>query len=141
MQCKTLVILGRGAIGEAVASKAKAFNMKVVYAERPNATTCCDGYLPFHQAIAQADILSLHCQLNEDNRGVINALVFAQMKPNSVLINVSRAGLVDQVDLVKALRAQQIAGYAADTAHQEPMTADDPLLERSLNTLLTPHIA
>jgi glycerate dehydrogenase len=138
---KTLVILGRGAIGEAVATKAHAFNMQVIYAERPHATICREGYLPFQQAIQQADILSLHCPLTEETRGCIHTDVFAQMKPNSLLINVSRGGLIDHTDLYQALHNKTIAGYASDTGHQEPIRLNDQLLDADLNTVFTPHIA
>lgn len=138
---KTLVILGQGAIGQAVAKKAQAFNMQVIYAERPHALKCREGYLPFQEAIQIADILSLHCQLNRETQACIDQQVFAKMKPNCHLINVSRAGLVHQADLLEALREKKIAGYAADVGFQEPMRCDDPLLAPNLNTILTPHIA
>lgn len=138
---KTLVILGHGAIGEAVAQMAKAFNMQVIYAERPNAKECRTGYVPFIDAIQIADTLSLHCELNDMTHACINQAVFAQMKPSSFLINVSRAGLVQQMDLYHALKNRTIAGYAADVGSQEPMSLSDPLLQPDLNTLFTPHIA
>ena len=138
---KTLVILGQGAIGQAVADKARALNMRVIFAERPNARQCRDGYMAFEQAIQVADTLSLHCQLNEETLACIDQHVFHKMKPNSVIVNVSRAGLVHQADLLDALREKKIAGYAADVAIQEPMQLSDPLLDQNLNTLFTPHIA
>lgn len=139
---KNLVIVGKGEIGKALAQKAQAFGMNVLFSERVNATTCREGYITFQQAIEQADILSLHCELNDDTRGMINAQVLEKMKRNSILINVGRGGLVNNQDLVTALENNQIAGYGADVLDQEPPPANHPLLTLNHpNTIITAHIA
>ncbi|WP_130804808.1 D-2-hydroxyacid dehydrogenase [Acinetobacter ihumii] len=139
---KNLVIVGRGEIGQSLAIKAQAFGMQIFFAERPNQTTCREGYIPFHKALHIADVLSLHCALNDDNRGVINRENLSLMKPNSFIINVSRGALVNDQDLLLALRSGHIAGYAADVITPEPPSKDHPLLNSGLsNILLTPHIA
>lgn len=139
---KTLVIIGKGAIGSSLAEKAKAFGMQVIFSERKHATVCREGYMPFDQAIAQADVVSLHCELNDETRHLIDLAVLKQMKPDSVLINVGRGGLIQDADLVYALTHHLIAGFAADVLSQEPPPQDHPLLTlQHANVLLTGHIA
>lgn len=139
---KTLVIIGKGAIGTSLAEKAKAFGMQVIFSERKHASTCRAGYMPFEQAIAQADVVSLHCELNDETRHLIDLAVLKQMKPSSMLINVGRGGLIHDADLVTALNHHLIAGFAADVLSQEPPPHDHPLLHlQQHNVLLTGHIA
>ncbi|MFT4020312.1 MAG: D-2-hydroxyacid dehydrogenase [Acinetobacter sp.] len=141
---KTLTILGKGEIGESLAQKAQAFGMHVIFSERKNAENCREGYVPFEQAIQQADILSLHCELNESTHHLIDASVLSQMKPESILINVGRGGLVKDTDLTQALQKQQLSGFGADVLDQEPPAADHPLLllqQQHPNVLITGHIA
>lgn len=139
---KTLVIVGKGTIGLALAEKAVAFGMRVIFSERKNAEYCRDGYMPFHQAIMQADVLSLHCALNAETQHLIDLAVFQQMKSDSILINVGRGGLIDDADLVYALEHHLIAGFGSDVLNQEPPAADHPLLQiKHPNVLITGHIA
>lgn len=139
---KTLVILGKGEIGQSLAHKAQAFGMKVIFSERKNATVCRSGYMPFEQAIRQADVLSLNCELNQDTYHLIDAHVLQQMKPSSFLINVGRGGLINEQDLVKALHDKKIAGFATDVLTEEPPAKNHPLLQLNhLNTIITAHIA
>lgn len=141
---KTLTIMGKGEIGLSLAQKAEAFGMKVIYSERKNAEQCRDGYVPFEQAVQQADILSLHCELNTDTQHMIDASVFKLMKDKSILINVGRGGLVNDADLVDAIESKRIAAYATDVLNQEPPAEDHPLIQlqrRHDNVLITGHIA
>lgn len=141
---KTLTIIGKGEIGESLAEKAQAFGMNVVFAERKNALTCRDNYVPFEEAIAQADIVSLHCELNEATHHLIDADVLSKMKPTSLLINVGRGGLVKDADLVDALKNNKIAGFGADVLDQEPPQANHALLklqQEHPNVIITGHIA
>lgn len=139
---KTLVIVGRGEIGQSLALKAQAFGMQVFFCERPNEEGCREGYIPFQTALQIADVLSLHCSLNNDNRHMLNQETLNLMKPSSFIINVSRGGLVNEYDLLTALRTGRIAGYGADVIVPEPPHKDHPLLNTRLhNVLLTPHIA
>lgn len=139
---KTLAILGKGEIGTALAEKAKAFGMNVIFSERKHATTCRKGYVPFEQAIQQADVFSLHCELNDETRGMINADVLNKMKQNSILVNVGRGGLINNIDVVHALKRGHLGGFGADVLDQEPPSKDHPLLNlKHPNVMITAHIA
>lgn len=139
---KTLAILGKGEIGASLAEKAKAFGMNVIFSERKNAVTCRDGYVPFDQAIQQADVFSLHCELNAETRGMIDADVLSKMKQNSILVNVGRGGLVNNLDVVHALERGHLGGFGADVLDQEPPSKDHPLLNvKHPNVMITAHIA
>jgi glycerate dehydrogenase len=139
---KTLTIIGKGNIGQALAEMARAFGMSVIFSERKNAPLCRDGYTPFDEAIQQADILSLHCELNSETEGLIDLAVLKQMKKDAVLINLGRGGLICDQDLIHALDNQWIAGFATDVLSQEPPPADHPLLMLNHpNVLITGHIA
>ncbi len=142
LKSKNLVIVGKGEIGRSLAVKAQAFGMHVIFSERPNATSCRQGYMPFDQAIAQADVLSLHCTLNNETQHMINHAVLSKMKKDSILINVGRGGLIDNQDVVSALQHNLIAGFGADVLDQEPPSADHPLLKLNHpNIIITAHIA
>lgn len=139
---KTLAIVGKGEIGTALADKARAFGMNVIFSERKNAKNCREGYVAFDQAIEQADILSLHCALNDETREMINQNVLNKMKKDSILINVGRGGLINNHDVVHALENNQIAGFGADVLDQEPPTKDYLLLKTNHpNVMITAHIA
>lgn len=139
---KTLVILGKGEIGAALAVKAQAFGMNVIFSERKNAADCREGYVAFDQAIEQADILSLHCALNNETREMIDQSVLKRMKKDSILINVGRGGLVNNQDILHALENHQLAGFGADVLDQEPPAKDHILLKTNHpNVMLTAHIA
>jgi glycerate dehydrogenase len=141
---KTLTILGKGEIGVSLAQKAEAFGMKVIFSERKNARECREGYVPFELAVQQADILSLHCELNAETQHMLDESVIKLMKDKSILINVGRGGLVHDADLIQAIKSNKLAGFGTDVLHQEPPTDDHPLiqLQRSHdNVLITGHIA
>lgn len=141
---KTLAIIGKGEIGLSLAEKAQAFGMNVIFSERKNATECRDGYIPFTSAIQQADVVSLHCELNASTQNMIDADVLSQMKSNSILINVGRGGLVHEADLVQALENKTISAYGADVLSVEPPANDHPLIElqrKMSNVIITGHIA
>ncbi len=138
---KKLVIVGRGDIGQAVAVKAQAFGMQVIYAERPDASSCRVGYVPFWEALAQADVLSLHCPFSTEQPLYIDAHVLARLPSRCMIVNVSRGALIDEEALLNALEHGQIAGYGADVLQQAPPSQQHPLLQPHLNVILTPHIA
>lgn len=141
----TLAIIGHGSLGEGVARLAAAFGMQVLKAEHKGSATCRDGYVPFAQALAAADIVSLHCPLTTATQGLIGEAELRAMKPSALLINTSRGGLVDEVPLAKALKEGWIAGAGFDVLSHEPPKAGNPLLDPELlalpNFLLTPHVA
>lgn len=139
---KTLAIIGKGNIGKTLARYAEAFHMKVIFAEHKHATTTRPGYTPFQEAIHQADVVSLHCPLTADTAGLIDETVLQNMKPQAVLINCGRGGLVDEHALIAALKYGQLGGAGFDVLSQEPPPADHPLIKNRLpNLIVTPHIA
>ncbi|UTT85682.1 D-2-hydroxyacid dehydrogenase [Vibrio pelagius] len=139
----TLGILGSGSLGQATAVLAKAIGMQVVFAERKGTSTCREGYTPFEEVLKTADAISLHCPLTAQTENVISSEEFQMMKPNCVLINAGRGGLVDEVALVEALRSGEIAGAGVDVFTAEPADKSNPLLANSdlPNLILTPHVA
>ena len=141
----TLAIIGSGSLGDGVARLAEAFGMTVLKVERKGANACRPGYVPFAEALATADIVSLHCPLTADTQGLIGAAELQAMKRSALLINTSRGGLVDESALVQALTEGCIAGAGFDVLTKEPPKDGNPLLSPELlalpNFLLTPHVA
>jgi glycerate dehydrogenase len=139
----TLGIIGNGGLGQAVATLAKALGMKVLYAEHKGKETCRDGYRSFDDVIAHADVITLHCPLSEQTHNLISNNEFNRMKPNSILINAGRGGLVNEQDLVNALKNGVIAGAGVDVFTQEPADMSNPLIANAdlPNLILTPHVA
>ena len=139
----TLGIIGRGGLGQAVATLAKALGMQVLFAEHKGIIDCREGYTPFDKVLAQADILTLHCPLNEQTTSLISSDELNKMKSTSILINTGRGGLVDEAALVAALKNGTIAGAGVDVFTEEPTDNSNPLIANAeLPTLLlTPHVA
>lgn len=138
---KTLAIVGHGTLGRAVAERAQAFGMRVIVAERKGQAPRA-GRVPFEQSLAEADILSLHAPLTTETRALIDADALASMKPDALLINTARGGLVDEAALARALASHEIGGAGLDVLSSEPPAAGNPLLDPTLdNCLVTPHIA
>lgn len=139
---KTLGIIGYGSLGQATAKLASALGMKIIIAERLDATEIRPDRVHLNELLAQADVISLHCPLTEQTKGFINAERLKQMKPTALLINTARGALINEADLLIALQTGQIAGAALDVLSIEPPTAANPLLQLSLaNLIITPHIA
>ncbi|CED59390.1 D-lactate dehydrogenase [Moritella viscosa] len=139
----TIGIIGKGSLGNAVATLARALGMTVLFAERKGANECRKGYSPFEFVLQQADVLTLHCPLAEQTHNIIGSDEFKLMKSTSILINAGRGGLVDEVALVEALYSQQIAGAGVDVFTQEPADDNNPLIANAHlpNLILTPHVA
>lgn len=138
----TLGIVGGGSLGQGVARLAEAFGMHVLLAERRGAGVTRPGRTPFDEVLRAADVLTLHCPLNEETRHLIGAAELAAMKPGSVLINTARGGLVDESALLAALQAGTIAGAGIDVLSVEPPVGNPPLLAADLpNLIVTPHVA
>lgn len=139
---QTLGLIGYGTIARDVEKLAQALGMKVIIAARKGQTPGA-GRVSFEQLLKDADVISLHCPLNEDTLHLIAEQEFKQMKDDAILINVGRGGLVDEAALLRALEQQQIGGAGFDVVTAEPPAADNPLI-RALacpNFILTPHIA
>ena len=138
---KTLGIIGYGELGQAVAKLARAMSMNILIAQRPGSTSPSDR-LPLEKLLPQVDILSLHCPLNENTRNLISKNELSLMKPDSILINTARGGIVNSLDLLDALGSGQIGAAAVDVLDKEPPGGNHPLLNANLaNLIVTPHVA
>ncbi|HEU5051736.1 MAG TPA: D-2-hydroxyacid dehydrogenase [Hanamia sp.] len=139
---KTLGIIGFGQIGKAVAKIALAFGMKVFASHKHPERDKMQGvtFTDEKTCFREADILSLHCPLNEKNFQFVNKELLTCMKSSSFLINSSRGGLINESDLAEALNKGIIAGAALDVLSIEPPSADNPLLHAK-NCLINPHVA
>lgn len=133
---KTLGIIGYGAIGRAVARRARAFGMRVVYHNRTGSNHPAYRTLP--NLLAESDFVSLHTPLNAESRHLMNTRNFGLMKSGAYLINLGRGKVVEEKALVKALQSGHLAGAALDVFENEP--AVHPALMRMNNVVLTPHI-
>lgn len=138
----TMGILGYGVLGQSVAKLAEAFGMKVLAAEHKGAMQIRDGYVAFDEVIQRADVISIHSPLTDQTRNLIGVREFNLMKPNALLINTARGGLVDEAALLDALKSGKIAGAGFDVLTNEPPVDGNFLLNLNLpNFILTPHIA
>lgn len=137
---KTIGIVGYGAIGRRVGDIAKAFGMKVLVNNRRPVNDPSVEQVSFDELLSKSDIVTMHCPLNEDSKGIMNAEAFAKMKKGAAFINTARGGLVDETALKNALESGHLLGAGVDVLCIEPMTPDCPLYGVE-NCLITPHIA
>ncbi len=139
---KTFGIVGLGKIGKAVARIALGFGMKVIsvhkHPERDKMTGV--SFTNLESLFQEADIASLHCPLNEENKEFVNHSLLSKMKRSAFFINVSRGGLVNENDLANALNNDIIAGAGLDVLSTEPPPMSNPLLSAK-NCIITPHQA
>jgi len=136
---KRLGLVGVGRIGRAVAAKASAFGMSVVYTARNPVDLPNAKYLPLERLLSTADVISLHCPLTPETRHLIDQKAFAKMKRTAYVINTARGPVVDEAALAWALKQRLIAGAALDVYEKEPEVHGELLgLE---NVMLIPHIA
>lgn len=137
----TLGIVGYGAIGEAVARIADAFGMKLLgYSRSPKKTALPVRFVDLETLVSESDVVSLHCPLNDDTRGMVNATFLKRMKKTAFLLNTSRGPLIVEQDLADALDGGMLAGAGLDVLSSEPPARDNPL-PSARNCLITPHIA
>jgi glycerate dehydrogenase len=142
---KTLVVVGGGAIGGAVARIAEGFGMQVLRAAVPGAPAR-DGKArtPLAEALPRADFVSLHCPLTDTTRGLVDAQFLAAMKPGAFLINTARGGLVDEGALAAALASGHLGGAGLDVLSVEPPPPNHPLTDPRApwagRVIITPHI-
>lgn len=140
---KTLGLIGFGSIAKEVAKIGQAFGMRVIAHRRSGkpATGFEFVEMMFLETIfRESDVLSLHCPLTEETKGIINAERLEWMKPTSYLINTGRGPLIVEQDLADALNQGKIAGAGLDVLSVEPPSADNPLQEAK-NCVITPHVA
>ena len=143
LEGKTVALIGTGAIGQRVAELVHAFGAKVIayngFSHKED--TELIKYLPMKEMMAQADIVSLHCPVTEQSRGLINAETLSYMKPTAYLVNEARGPIVDSQALAAALNEGRIAGAGIDVFETEPPLATDHPLLHAKNTIVTPHVA
>lgn len=139
---KTFGIVGLGRIGMAVAQIALSFGMKVTAVTSKPQETLPQGVekVDMDTLFAQSDVVSLHCPLTEQTRGLVNGQRLKSMKKTAILINTSRGPVVDEQALADALHSGTIAAAALDVLSQEPPQASNPLLSAP-NCFITPHVA
>ena len=142
----TLGIIGFGSIGQVVARKAKAMEMKIKAYDAVigESSPVWSGVTrtSLEDLIAQCDIISLHCPLLPETHGLIGSAQFARMKPGAILINSARGGIVDERACASALKSGHLGGAALDTLETEPINAATGALFAGIdNLILTPHIA
>jgi glyoxylate reductase len=135
----TLGIVGFGRIGQAVAKRARGFDLRVLYHD--------PGAEPAHHAkpvdldtlLNESDFVSIHVPLNPETHHLVNAEFLAKMKPNAVLVNTARGGVLDQMALYNALKSKSIFAAALDVTDPEPLPMDSPLLGLD-NCIIVPHL-
>ena len=136
-------IIGMGAIGREVARLATAFGCEVAYTSTSGAVRKEDyPQMPLEELLGWADVVSIHCPLTPTTKGLIGEKELQKMKPTSIIINVARGGIIDEVALAKALNEKSIAGAGLDVFSREPLHSS-PLydLENSYTLVAAPHTA
>ncbi|MEI9920321.1 MAG: D-glycerate dehydrogenase [Bacteroidota bacterium] len=141
---KTLGIFGLGRIGVEMARRCKgAYGMTILYTNRNNNIEAEKELgarlVSFDELLRESDIVSAHCALTNETRGIFNKDAFAKMKSTSIFINTARGGVHNEEDLYDALVSKQIWGAGLDVTNPEPMRADNPLLSME-NVAVFPHI-
>lgn len=139
---KTLGIVGFGRIGQKVAVIAQAFGMKVLFFNRSvkHGLTGEVIQTDLARVFTQSDFISLNCPLTAENSGFVNKTLIETMKPEAILINTGRGGLIHEHDLADALNSGRIAAACLDVLSTEPPLPDNPLISAK-NCFITPHIA
>jgi len=137
-------IVGMGAIGRRVAELATAFGARVVYhSTSGHSSHPVHEHLPLDELLSTSDVVTIHCPLNAATRALIGERELDLMKPEAVLVNVARGGIVVEDALARAIRAERIAGAATDVFAEEPLSVDSPLYAvlGSERFIATPHSA
>jgi glycerate dehydrogenase len=143
LQDKTMGIVGFGHIGRHVGEIARALGMRVVaydHGRKQPPDWPGFGWYDLDGLLSASDIVTLHCPLLPQTRGLINAKSLSRMRPGAFLINTARGPLIVEQDLADALNNNRLAGAAVDVLSDEPPRADNPLLHAK-NCIVTPHIA
>lgn len=140
-----LGLVGFGRIGQAVAKRASCFGLSIIahdpYADAASAASQDVDLCQLDHLLTEADIISLHCALTEENEHLLNETAFMEMRKKPILINCARGGLVDESALIKALDTGQVSAAGLDVLNDEAPDLDtSPFLNRD-NVILTPHVA
>lgn len=143
MQSSTLGLVGFGAIGEAVARRARGFGMHIIYYSRTrkpvSEAELGIEYAPLDDLLARSDFVSIHVSLSPETRGLIGPKQLALMKPDAIIVNTARGPIIDQTALVEWLRVNPAAMASLDVFETEPIPTDDPLLQLP-NVVVAPHV-
>ena len=144
LQGKTLGIIGLGRIGKTFAKRAKAFDMKIIYHNRKQISKTDEKklgvkYTTFNKLITQSDIISIHVPHTDETNQMFNMKIFRKMKKTSFLINTSRGKVVNEKDLVIALKQKIIGGAGLDVFETEPISKNHQFLKLE-NVVLAPHV-
>ncbi len=129
---KTLGIIGVGNVGSAVARKAKGFGIRILgndIREIPKETTTSLGIemVQFNELLKESDIISINCDLNKTSHHLISHKQFQIMEPDAIIINTARGPIINEIDLIRALQNNKIAGAGMDVFEDEPLPIDSPL--------------
>ena len=141
---KTLGIVGLGRIGRVVAQRAKAFGMNVMYYNRNRLSKSVEQklgvkYSTLNSLFSKSDVVSLHVPHNSQTNEMVNLSLLKKMKKNSYIVNTARGKIINESDLIFALKKKLIAGAALDVFTNEPIDSKNPLLKLE-NVVLAPHI-
>ena len=139
---KTIGIVGFGKIGNEVAKIADAFGMNIlcnVHRVKPQPEYKNFKFVSLDELAKKSDIISFHCPLTDETKGIVNYDFISKMKSNAIIINTARGPIIDEAALADALNSGKIAGAAVDVLSCEPPKADNPLLSCK-NCIITPHI-
>lgn len=144
LQAKTLGILGLGRIGGTLAKRAKAFDMKIIYHNRKSVSKNKEKvlgtkYVSFDTLISKSDVISIHVPHTKETDQLFDRKLFSKMKKSAFLVNTARGKIINEKDLVEALKKKSIAGAALDVFAQEPINKNHPLTKIQ-NVVLAPHI-
>lgn len=137
---KTIGIVGFGAIGQAVAKIALAFNMKVLAYNRSEKVFDGVTFVSLDDLLKNSDIVTVHCPLNAQSNEMFNKATFYKMKDGAFFVNTARGGVMVEQDLIDALSSGKLSGAGVDVLSTEPMSKDSKL-PNTKNLLITPHIA
>ena len=135
----TLGIVGFGRIGQAVAKRAQGFDMRVIFYDPTAHPVHGAQSVDLDTLLHESDFVSLHVPLTPNTKRMVNADFLSKMKPNAILVNTARGGVVDQTALFNALKSNQIFAAALDVTDPEPLPMDSPLLTLE-NCLIVPHL-
>jgi len=144
LEGKTLGILGMGRIGQVVAKRARAFGLNIIYHSRTRLTKNQESrlgirFVNFSELIRSSDILTIHISYKKETHHLIDLQILRKMKKSSFLINTSRGKIIDEKDLINALKAKLISGAGLDVFEKEPIRKNHELTKME-NVVLAPHI-
>jgi glycerate dehydrogenase len=140
----TLGIIGSGALARAVAALGRGFGMEIAFCNpRVKVPPAGDRFVSLDELLRTSDVVTLHVPLTADTRGMIGRKELRGMKPEAILVNTARGGVVDEEALLEALREGWIAGAASDVASAEPPAKDSAVMQSAAlpNAIVTPHVA